>query len=144
MISSLNAPRYLMIANALKSALFAIPVLVLYYNQKGVSTGDFFLIQGISWLFVFVLELPSGYIGDVFSRKYTLISGFLFWILGYFIWIFGFGFWCLLIGELIFAVAISLVSGTVEAYLYDLLKRNKKEKTFHKKLSKMKNGFVLG
>lgn len=138
MISSLNAPRYLMIANALKSALFAIPVLVLYYNQKGVSTGDFFLIQGISWLFVFVLELPSGYIGDVFSRKYTLISGFLFWILGYFIWIFGVGFWCLLIGELIFAVAISLVSGTVEAYLYDLLKRNKKEKTFHKKLSKMK------
>lgn len=78
MISSLNAPRYLMIANALKSALFAIPVLVLYYNQKGVSIGDFFLIQGISWLFVFVLELPSGYIGDVFSRKYTLISGFLF------------------------------------------------------------------
>lgn len=138
MIPSLHAPRYLMIANALKSALFAIPVLVLYYNQKGVSTGDFFLIQGIAWLFVFALELPSGYIGDVFSRKYTIICGFFFWILGYFIWIFGFRFWCLLIGELIFAVAISLVSGTMEAYLYDLLKRNKKEKTFHKKLSKMK------
>lgn len=138
MISSMNAPRYLMIANALKSALFVIPILVLYYNQKGVSIGDFFLIQGISWLFVFALELPSGYIGDVFSRKYTLIIGFLFWILGYFVWILGFGFWCILVGELIFAIAISLVSGTMEAYLYDLLKRNKKEKTFHKKLSKMK------
>lgn len=110
---------------------------MLYYGYKGVDIGDFFLIQGLSWLFVFVLEIPTGYIGDLFSRKNTVIIGSAIWILGYLCWILGFGFWWILSGELLFAVAISLVSGTIEAYLYDLLKKCHKEGKFHKKLAKM-------
>lgn len=138
MIPSRLAPRCLILVNALKSMLFGLPILMLFYNDKGVGIGDFFLIQGISWLFVFLLELPSGYIGDVFSRKYTLLVGLICWIVGYLAWIFGSGFWWILTGELIFAFAISLFSGTAEAYLYDLLRKNNKEKAFHKKLAKLK------
>lgn len=138
MISVQSAPRWLSIANACKDALFFLPIVMLFYGYKGLSMGDFFLIQGIFSLAVFVLEIPTGYIGDLFSRKNTLIIGTISWIIGYLIWIYGNGFWAVLSGELIFAVAVSLISGTVEAYLYDLLKKRHKEGVFHKKYAKMK------
>ena len=137
MIPVESAPRLLSIANSLVNALFFLPVVMLFYNYKGLSMGDFFLIQGIFSLAVFVLEIPTGYIGDLFSRKHTLIIGNFIWIAGYLIWIFGKGFWAVLSGELIFAVTLSLISGTVEAYLYDLLKKRHKEEKFHQKYAKM-------
>ena len=138
MISLKSAPRWLSIAYALHGALFILPTLMLFYAFKGVSMGDFLLIQGIANLSIFVLEIPTGYIGDLFSRKKTLIIGTLFWILGYLFWIFGSGFAIILLGELIWSMAIAFISGTLEAYLYDLLKKNHKEKNFHKKYAKMK------
>lgn len=131
------APTALMVVGALRNALFTVPILMLYYKFKGIDIGDFFLIQGISWLCVFALEIPTGYIGDIFSRKSTLIIGTIGRIVGYCCWIFGYGFWWILLGELLFALSIAFVSGTVEAYLYDLLKKRHKEHLFHKKLSKM-------
>ena len=145
MISLKSAPRWLSIAYALQGTLFVLPVIMLFYSFKGVGMGDFFLIQGIANLSVFVLEIPTGYIGDLFSRKKTLIIGTLFWILGYLFWAFGSGFTIILLGELIWSMAIAFISGTLEAYLYDLLKKNHKEKNFHKKYAKMRmlNDFTL-
>ena len=136
MISVKNAPRYLYLITALKNTLFILPVVMMYYGYKGVGQGDFYLIQGLCYLMVFVLEIPTGYIGDVFSRKNTLIFGTIAWIIGYACWLFGVGFWWILAGELTFALAISLVSGTIDAYLYDLLKKRNKEHQFHKKMAK--------
>ncbi len=138
MIPIKYASTALMITQGLKSALFCLPIVMLYCGYKGVGIGDFFLLQGLSWLFVFVLEIPTGYIGDVFSRKIIIMLGLFGWIAGHLFWIFGYGFWWILAGELMFAVAIALVSGTIEAYLYDLLKRRHKEHLFHRKFSKMK------
>ena len=117
----------------LKNMLFILPVLMLYYGYKGVGIGDFFLIQGLCSILVFFLEVPSGYLGDIFSRKKVIIFGFIAWIIGYLLWIFGSGFWFILAGELMFGVSMSLISGTLEAYMYDLLKKQKKEKAFQKK-----------
>ena len=138
MISLKSAPRWLSIAYALHGALFCLPTLMLFYSFKGLGMGDFFLIQGISQLSIFILEIPTGYIGDLFSRKSTLIIGTLAWIVGHLIWIFGSGFCIILTGELLFGMAIAFISGTLEAYLYDLLKKRHKEGVFHKKYAKMK------
>ena len=135
-ISLQHSARWLNIANALTYMWFCLPVLVLLYQDKGVTLGDFFLIRGISYLFIFITEIPTGYIGDIFSRKHTVMIGFSMWIFGYLLWLFGAGFWILLAGELFFALAAALVSGTIEAYLYDLLKKQNKEHAFHKKLAK--------
>ena len=131
------APRLVYLVNMLQNMLFCIPILMLYYQSKGVFGGDFFLIQSISLAAVFFLEIPTGYIADLFSRKITLIIGLLGWICGYFCWILGYGFTFILLGELIFSIGISFISGTLDAYLYDLLKQNKKQHLYHKKLSKM-------
>lgn len=126
----------LYIVGMLKNALFILPVLMLYYGYKGVSIGEFFLIQGFSSLVVFFTEVPTGYIADIFSRKKVAVLGFLVWSVGYLFWIFGYGFWPILIGELIFGLSLSLLSGTFEAYMFDLLKKRGKEGLFHKKFAK--------
>ncbi len=131
------APRLVYVVNALQNMLFPIPILMLFYGFKGVGIGDFYLIQSIALAMVFLLEIPTGYVADLFSRKLTLIIGLMGWILGYFCWIFGTGFTFILLGELIFSIGISFISGTLDAYLYDLLKQNKKQHLYHKKLSKM-------
>ena len=137
MISLKSAPRWLLIANALTTMIFCTPVLVLFYGYKGIGLGDFFLIQGIARLLIFITEIPTGYIGDLFSRKHTLIISFVMWIIGYLLWIFCNGFWFVILGELFFSIAAALISGTMEAYLYDLLKKRQKEHKYHLKLSKM-------
>lgn len=138
MIALKSAPRWLSVAYVLHGAMFILPILMLFYGYKGLTIGDFFFIEGIAELFIFALEIPTGYIGDLFSRKQTLIMGTLAWIMGYFILIFGPGFWSVLMGELVFSTAIAFISGTLEAYLYDLLKKQHKEDVFHKKYAKMK------
>ena len=120
----------------LKNMLFILPVIMLYYGYKGVGIGDFFLIQGLCSMMVFLAEVPSGYIGDVFSRKKVIISGLVVWKFGYLLWIYGSGFWFILAGELLFGLSMSMISGTLEAYMYDLLKKQSKEKAFHKKFAK--------
>ncbi len=145
MISVKSAPTWLSVAYVLTSALFYLPILMLFYGYKGVGMGNFFLIQGIANLAVFFMEVPTGYIGDLFSRKHTLIIGVLLWILGHAVWIFGSGFSMILLGELILALSIAFISGTAEAYLYDLLKKHNQESLFHKKYAQMKmfEGIVL-
>lgn len=112
--------------------MLIVPVIVLVYTNKGVSVGDFFLIQGIFRLAAFLFEIPSGYLSDCFSRKKVLILGALFSLLGYAIIAVAYGFWALVIGEAMLGISSALFSGTLEAYTYDLLKRNKTQKQFLK------------
>ncbi len=137
MIPAKIAPRFLMIAYAFKNAYFTVPILMLFYGYKDVSMGDFFFIQGLFMFATFFMEIPTGYIGDLFSRKKTTIIGIFVAVIGYVFWVYGSGFWWLLGGEVMFAMSAALISGTIEAYFYDLLKKNNKQKDYHNKLAKL-------
>ncbi len=137
MINEKKAANYLIFACALKQMMFTLPVVMLFFQHKGVSIGDFFLIQGLFAFAAFFLEIPTGYIGDLFSRKITLVVGFIIHIIGHLFFIYGFGFNWLLAGELCFAISLALYSGTAEAYLYDLLKKENKQRKFHKKIASL-------
>ncbi|MBO7508776.1 MAG: MFS transporter [Alphaproteobacteria bacterium] len=112
--------------------LLISPVIVLIYTQKGITVGDFFLIQGIFRLAAFLFEIPSGYLSDCFSRKRVMITGAFFALFGFVALALANGFWGLILGEALLGVASALFSGTLEAYTYDLMKRNKTQKQFLK------------
>ena len=112
--------------------MLIVPVIVLVYTSKGVTVGDFFLIQGIFRLAAFLFEIPSGYMSDCLSRKRVMIAGGIFTFLGYSTIALAYGFWALVAGEAMLGIASALFSGTLEAYTYDLLKRNKTQKQFLK------------
>lgn len=109
-----------------------IPIIVLLYSDKGVSVGEFFLIQGLFRLVSFVFEIPSGYLSDVFSRKKILLLGAIvhFLSMAWLIW--AQGFWGVMLCEAGLGMASALFSGTEEAYAFDLLKRMKRENSYVK------------
>lgn len=143
MISLKMAPRFLVAARALRMVSFLVPIAVLFYADKGVSLGDFFLIQGIWAISVFAFEIPTGYIGDLFSRKKVIAFSFLLCVLANLLMGFGYGFWALLSGELLLGLSAALYSGTAEAYYHDILKRREREDVFHKKLAKIESVSML-
>ena len=110
--------------------MLIIPVIILVYTQKGITVGDFFLIQGMFRLAAFLFEIPSGYMSDRFSRKRVMIAGALFSFLGFVVVAVAYGFWALVLGEALLGISSALFSGTLEAYTYDLMKRNKSQKEF--------------
>lgn len=112
--------------------MLVLPVIVLVYTQRGISVGDFFLIQGIFRLVAFLFEIPSGYLSDRFSRRRVMIMGGAFCVAGFSVIAMAYGFLAIVLGEALLGVASALFTGTLEAYTYDLLKRNKTQKQFLK------------
>ena len=112
--------------------MIIVPIVVLLYQEKGITVGDFFLIQGIFMIAAFLFEIPSGYMSDVFSRKKVLLIGGIIWFLAVAGLFFAYGFWEIMLAEAGLGLAAALFSGTKEAYAYDLLKRMKREKQFLK------------
>lgn len=139
MISIEKAPRFLILARVLRMMNFLLPIMVLFYQDKGASVGDVFLIQGVWAISVFFLEIPSGYIGDLYPRKVVIAMSFLFCVAANLLMGFGYGFWVLLTGELLLGFSSALYSGTAEAYYHDLLKKRSKENKLHKKLAKLES-----
>ena len=57
----------------LKSQMFLLPVLYLFYLDNGLTTADYFLFQGLIILINVFLQVPAGFIGDKISRKYIIL-----------------------------------------------------------------------
>lgn len=53
----------------LRSQLYLAPVLLLFYQQNGLTIADFVLFQGIFQLTGILFEIPCGYIADVIPKK---------------------------------------------------------------------------
>ena len=109
-----------------------MPIIVLFFQENGLSMTQIFLLKSVYSVGMLVLEIPSGYFGDVWGRKKTLIVGTLMTTLGFSIYSFSFVFWQFMIAELILGMGQSFISGSDSAMLYDTLKAEKKEGTYLK------------
>lgn len=105
-------------------------VWVLFLLNRGYSLAQVGIAEGIFHLTSLVCEVPSGMAADVFGRKRTLVLSGIAGILSSFFMGFGdrieFIFW----GMIFSAVAISMLSGTEEAILYDSLVEADQEKQY--------------
>ncbi|MFT7245129.1 MAG: MFS family permease [Candidatus Azotimanducaceae bacterium] len=100
-------------------ALVIIPVMVPFFQSRGLSIADVYYLQAFFALIVVLFEVPSGYIADVLGRKTALVIGSTFHAAG-FTWLcFAESFAGLLVFEGLVAVAISLFSGADLSMLYD-------------------------
>jgi len=112
--------------------MMLLPIVILLYQSKGITVGDFFMIQGIFRIAGFLFEIPSGYLSDTFSRKKILLLGGTVWFLAIAGLFWAYGFWQIAMCEMGLGLSSALFSGTKEAYAYDLLKRMNREKDFLK------------
>lgn len=109
---------------------FMLPVIVLFWQDNGLSMTKIMLLQSLFALCVVGLEVPTGYLADVWGRKRTLMGAGVFFTLGYALYSVSSSFWQFAAAEVLFALAISLISGSDSAFLYDTLKELGEESRF--------------
>lgn len=109
-----------------------MPIVVLFYESNGLQMKDIMILQAIYSIVIVALEIPSGYMADVWGRKRTMMLGAVMGVTGFAIYGFSYGFYGFLIAEIILGIGQSFVSGADSAMLYDSLLESKKEKQYSK------------
>ena len=132
------------IAAFLRSQLFLLPVLLFFYQENGLTVGDFYLIQGLIVFFAFLFEIPAGYLGDIFPRKYILITAYALFLGRLFLWIFFRGFEIILIGEFLYACSKACFDSVSSSFIYDILKKNNEETKMVKAYSNFNAAMYIG
>lgn len=115
------------ILKLLRSALFVMPVIVLFFENRGLTMTEVFLLQSIFAWAVVLLEVPTGYLGDILTRKQWLIIWAICKLIWWIIYRYAPGFWSLAWAEIILAIWFTFLSGTDIALLYDSLLAVNKE-----------------
>ena len=102
------------------------------------------ILQSFFTMMILVLEIPCGAIADYVSRKFSLILGALSTALAALVYGSFSNIFVFMIGETLFALGISLISGTFQAFLYDNLKKMGKEDQLSKYAARNRSFTLLG
>lgn len=101
------------------SFMVVIPVFVPLLQGYGLSMAQVLQTQALFALTVALLEVPSGYIADLWGRRRAILVGSLLNAVGFFSLLWADDFGDFLLYEFILGVGISLISGADLALLYD-------------------------
>ena len=115
-----------------KWLMLTMPVVFLFYQENGLSTRDLFLLKAVYSASIVLFEIPSGYFGDIWGRKTSLVIGSFLGFSGFALYCVSKGFWPFFLCEMILGIGQSFISGSDSAMLYDTLKEAQKEKDYLK------------
>ncbi len=104
--------------------------MVLFYQSNNMGMHEVFLLKAIYSVAIVVMEIPSGWMADVWGRKKTLLLGSILGSLGFLSYSFSYGFWAFAAAEIILGVGQSFISGADSAMLYDSLKSEEQSRKY--------------
>lgn len=107
-----------------------MPIIVLFYEDHGLGLQDVFILKSVYSVAAVALEIPSGYLADVWGRKKCLILGCILFFGGYLCYSFTSTFTAFLFAEILLGTGQTLVNGADSALLYDTTVRDIKKKNF--------------
>ena len=112
--------------------MVAMPIIVLFFQEHGLSLTEVMLLQGIYSLSVALFEIPSGYIADIFGRKQTIVFSTILSFIGYLVFSFYGGFYAFAIAQILVGIGGSLMSGSDSALIYDTLLETESKSSYTK------------
>lgn len=122
--------------------IFYAPVALLVRTRMGMTYSQFFLLQAVLSISIFIFEVPCGYITDKIGYRKTLILNSLFTFLARILMVFAGNFLFFSIEAVCEGISIALYSGTMSGYIYQ-----QSEEEFVHALSIVDNyshlGFIL-
>jgi len=103
-------------------SLFPMAVLTLFQQDRlGLSVAEIMTVQALFGLSLAIFEFPSGYLADRIGYRTSLVLASAFAIFGWLLYCFATGFGSVASAEITLGFALSLVSGTSSAMLYESL-----------------------
>jgi len=101
--------------------MLAMPIIIIFFQENGLSLMEIMILQGTYSLMIAFMEIPSGYFADKYGRKKTLLFGTIFCFIGFIFFSFSYTFFSFLIAEILLGLGNSFISGSDSAILYDTL-----------------------
>ena len=105
-----------------QSMVFLVPVIVPYFAQEiGLTFQEFLASESVFAATVVLMEVPSGWLADIWKRKSAIVLGGIFAATGMALLLPADGFFDTAVAQAFMGVGISLFSGADSALLYDAL-----------------------
>ena len=121
----------------LSSFFFIGPIVILFYLSY-INYTQFGIVIAIGLATKISFEIPSGILGDLFSRKKIVSIGLLFTAFEMFVIGLGQSFNAFILAAILGGLGAALISGADTALLYDSLKAIKREKESKKIYGKLR------
>ena len=107
-----------------------VPIMSLFFLAKSLTFGQIGIVFAVFSVAGFLLEVPTGYLGDKYGKKASVMLGLVILTATSYIW-------TLLVNTISFAIfaavwmlGLAFISGSLEAYIYEFLKRKKLVKIY--------------
>lgn len=132
-------PALLCAFHALQMSLFPMAIITVFFkNDIGMTMGEIMLLQGAFGLAMAVFEFPSGYLADRIGYRRTLVFASVMNAIGWSLYVRADSIPEVVFAEVILGVAISLISGTDSALMYESLSETGREAQFGTWAGRMK------
>lgn len=116
--------------SALRTALFHIPILVIYFMNILGSSLQIGILISLKTISSLIFEIPTGIVADRVSRKLSVIIGLLLNACSLIIFVVQKDFMWFGIAQVMFGIAETFYSGADSALLYDNLKEMDSEESY--------------
>lgn len=99
-----------------------MPVITLFWQSKGLTLNDIYLLQAIFSIIIVLLDVPTGLVADRLGKKTSLKYASLIMSIGWIVYFFSSSFLTFLFSEFLLAIGVALLSGADSALLFETLK----------------------
>jgi MFS family permease len=120
------------------------PVYALLFSDTGLSVWQISSLFAIWSATSLILEVPSGAWADAVSRKLLLVTGPLLTAAGFALWVSAPSYWAFAVGFMLWGAKGALMSGALEALVYEELERNGGADQYAKIMGRAKAAGTIG
>jgi MFS family permease len=110
---------------------------VIYLGDKGMTFGEIGLLEALLHLAIVLFEVPTGMIADLYGRKVSLVIGNLFSLLYALLMLISGTFTVFTLAFLSMGLMVTFHSGAEQAFAYDTLKNQNREKDYTRVIGSM-------
>ena len=115
-----------------KFSLFHIAILVLFYQERGLSFSQIMILQSVYYFAKVLSEVPTGALADRVGRKKALVLGSFCHSSAYLLIFFSHSLFLFILGEIIAGISMSFAYGADSALAYDTLKHLGKSEDYQR------------
>ncbi len=108
----------------LKNLRFFEPYLIIFLTDRSLNFFQIGLLISIREIIIYLFEVPSGVIADMYGKKVELTFCFMFYILSFIIFFFATSFWLFAIAMMLFGLGEAFRSGTHKSMIMTFLDYN--------------------